>query len=311
MKMIPSRLLIVRLAVPPPGSFQTTTASARTIAMLRRFVPRLGPTAKTIPGRRDHAGAGRRDHAGGEITRAARSRGRRDHPGAGGETTRAARSRGRGDHAKPSGHDDVGLAGRRGVVFDRVRRDARRFGPFGHDRLSREPVADPEVRVDVPPARRGALELLAELADEDVDRAVTVDHRVAPDPLVDLLALQHLALGVREQLDELELAAREIDRPAAGERLELVGPDLELADQDRLGRDARLRALATADDGLDAGDQLLRVAGLRQPVVGAQPQAAHTLRHARRAGADDHTELRETGAELLEVGPRLRPEDRE
>src|SRR4051794_29261923 len=145
MKMSPSRLLTVRLAVPPPGSFQTTTASARTIAMLRRFVPRLGPTAKTIPGRRDQAGA------------------------------------------RPSGHDDVGLAGRGGGLLDRGRRDARRFGPFDHDRLRREPVADPEVRVDVPPARRGALELLAELADEDVDRAVTVDHRVAPDPLVDLL----------------------------------------------------------------------------------------------------------------------------
>ena len=101
------------------------------------------------------------------------------------------------------------------------------------DRLGREPVADPEVRVDVAPARRRALELLAQLADEDVDRAVAVDHRVAPDPLVDLLALEHLALGLGEQLDQLELAAREVDRPAADEGLELVGADLDLADDDR------------------------------------------------------------------------------
>src|SRR4051794_2128584 len=60
-----------------------------------------------------------------------------------------------------------------------------RHGAIG--RLGREAVADAEVRVDVAPARRRLLELLAQLADEDVDRAVAVDHRVAPDPLVDLL----------------------------------------------------------------------------------------------------------------------------
>src|SRR5690242_15603716 len=58
----------------------------------------------------------------------------------------------------------------------------------GVQRLGGQPVADPEVRVDVAPARRDTLELLAQLAHEDVDRAVAVDHRVAPHALVDLLA---------------------------------------------------------------------------------------------------------------------------
>src|SRR4051812_26506745 len=58
-------------------------------------------------------------------------------------------------------------------------------------RLRREPVADPEMRVDVPPSRRRLLELLAQLADEHVDRAVAARHRIAPYALVDLLALEH------------------------------------------------------------------------------------------------------------------------
>src|SRR5205085_11537411 len=105
-------------------------------------------------------------------------------------------------------------------------------------------VADAEVGVDVAPLRRRGLELLAELADEDVDRAVAVRHRVAPDPLVDLLALEHRAARVGEQLQQLELAAREVEAVAAHEGLELVGADLELAGHDRSGLDARIRPAA-------------------------------------------------------------------
>src|SRR5258708_17801746 len=61
--------------------------------------------------------------------------------------------------------------------------------------------------MDVAPARRGLLELLAQLADEHVDGAVPAHHRVAPEPRVDLLALEHATLGGRQQLDQLELAA--------------------------------------------------------------------------------------------------------
>src|SRR4051794_17192033 len=51
-------------------------------------------------------------------------------------------------------------------------------------RLGREPVPDAEVRVDVAPAGRRLLELLAQLAHEDVDRAVAARHRVAPHALI-------------------------------------------------------------------------------------------------------------------------------
>src|SRR5882762_10901925 len=68
----------------------------------------------------------------------------------------------------------------------------------GHLGLGHEAVPHPEMGVDVRPARRRLLELLAELADEDVDRAVATSHRVAPHPLVDLLALEHTAFGGRQ-----------------------------------------------------------------------------------------------------------------
>ena len=61
-------------------------------------------------------------------------------------------------------------------------------------------------------------------------------HLVAPDPLVDPLARDHAALRGGQQVQQLELPAREAERPAADERLEHVGPDLELARHDGPGR---------------------------------------------------------------------------
>ena len=58
-------------------------------------------------------------------------------------------------------------------------------------------------------------------------------HRIAPDALVDRLALEHLALGVGEQVQQLELAAGEVEAVAAHERLKLIGSDLELSGDQR------------------------------------------------------------------------------
>src|SRR4051794_23597297 len=156
------------------------------------------------------------------------------------------------------------------------------------------------MRVDVAPFRGGALELLAQLAHEDVDRTVAARHRVAPDALVDLLALEDAALGAGQQLDELELATGQVDGAAGDERLVLVGADLDLAGHERAG-DRRLGTAAAARDGLDAGDDLFGVAGLRDPVVGTQAQAADALRHGRAARADDHRQAGQAGADALEL----------
>src|SRR6185437_10482080 len=123
---------------------------------------------------------------------------------------------------------------------------------LAHRGLGSEAIADPEVRVDVAPARRRPLELLTQLAHEDVHRAIAARHRVAPHALVDLLALEHAPLGARQQLDELELAAREVDRALAHEGLEAIGADLDLAGADGAARRARLGPAAPAHHGLDA-----------------------------------------------------------
>jgi hypothetical protein len=105
---------------------------------------------------------------------------------------------------------------------------------------------------------------------EHVHRAVIADHLAAPQAFVDVLAGEHLAVGAREQLDQLVLAPRQAQTAPADERLILVWPDLDLADRDGL-EIARLRPATVGGNGLHAGDQLLRVTWLGQPIIGAQP----------------------------------------
>jgi hypothetical protein len=71
--------------------------------------------------------------------------------------------------------------------------------------------------------------------------------------------------------EQLELAPGKVERVAADEGLELVGADLELAGHERSGLRPRLRATPAPHDGLHARDDLLGVARLRDPVVGAEP----------------------------------------
>src|SRR4051812_14789958 len=98
------------------------------------------------------------------------------------------------------------------------------------------------MRVDVGPAWRSLLELLTDLADEDVDRAVAVGHAVAPDLLVDLLAREDLAHRACQQAEHLELAAREVQTLLACVDLEARKVDLELARYRRRGHQPGSRA---------------------------------------------------------------------
>ena len=182
------------------------------------------------------------------------------------------------------------------------------------DRLRREAVADPEVGVDVAPGRRDPLELGAQLAHEDVDRAIAVDHGVAPDALVDLLALQDLALGLGQQLDELELAPRQLDRdarrrtPGTGRRGSR--PRRSTTGPFSTRTSARLRRRTTASMRAISSSGM---AGLGDPVVGAEPQPAHALGDRGLPRADDHAQPGQPRAELVEVVPALRaraPPDR-
>src|SRR6201999_3442927 len=149
--------------------------------------------------------------------------------------------------------------------------------------------------MDVLPGRRAFLQLLAQLADEDVDRAIAVGHRVTPDPLVDRLALEHLAALLGEQVEQLELAAGEVEVDLAGESLEAVGPDLQIAGGER-GDVAALTtagAPAAARDRLDPRDRLLRMGRVWGPGVGPEPQPADPLGDGRAAGTDDERQIGE------------------
>src|SRR4051812_21264429 len=90
-----------------------------------------------------------------------------------------------------------------------------------------EAVTDAEMGVDVAPVGGVGLQLLAELPDEDVNGAVAVRHRVAPDALVNLLALDHLAGDLRQELEKLEFATGQPKALATDERLVLVGANLQ------------------------------------------------------------------------------------
>ena len=87
------------------------------------------------------------------------------------------------------------------VVVRKRARGSRRGVVLGTQALGLEPVADPEVGVDVGPAGRGLLDLRAQLAHEYVDRPVPVDHPVAPHARVDVLALEDAPLRAREQVE--------------------------------------------------------------------------------------------------------------
>ena len=176
-----------------------------------------------------------------------------------------------------------------------------------HPRPRARSVPHAEVRVDVAPPGRGPLELLAQLAHEHVDRPVAAGHRVAPHALVDLLALHDPALRLGEQLDELELAAREIHAAPPTKAWNWSARTSTSPASTGPAPTASRRA-APPHDGLHARDQLLRMARLGHPVVGAEPQPAHALGDGRPTGADHDAEPGQTRCRALEVVPALRAE---
>src|SRR5437867_2914957 len=73
----------------------------------------------------------------------------------------------------------------------------------------------------------GPLELYAQLADVDVDRAVGLPEGLTPDLPVELLAADDPALAANERRQELQLPDRQLERVAARQRDKLVGSDLQ------------------------------------------------------------------------------------
>ena len=80
------------------------------------------------------------------------------------------------------------------------------------------------------PAGQRSLELLAQLADVDVHRAVGLAVGLAPHDPVQLLAADDAVLALRERRQQLQLAHGQGERLAVDQRMNSSGPDLEVAD---------------------------------------------------------------------------------
>ena len=136
---------------------------------------------------------------------------------------------------------------------------------------------------------RAPVDLLAELADEDVHRAVAVALAAAPDALHQLLARDHAALlraRARAAAGTRSASARRSRRRRTPARSR--GSIDELLDLDPLAALGRLRADAAADGGAHAGDELAHRERLDEVVVGADLERADPVAlGAARADDDD------------------------
>ena len=94
-----------------------------------------------------------------------------------------------------------------------------------------ELVADAVARLDERVRRGARVDLLAQLADEDVDGAVAVRGAPAPDPLQQLVAGEHAALVERERVDEPELGRRQLGALAVDVRLDVARVEPQLLDR--------------------------------------------------------------------------------
>src|SRR2546421_8541110 len=97
-----------------------------------------------------------------------------------------------------------------------------------------ELVAHAVARLDERVPRRAAVDLLAHLADEDVDGAVAVRLAPAPDALQKLVARHDPPALQGERVQQPELRRREAGGVAVDVRLHLIRVDAELLDLDRL-----------------------------------------------------------------------------
>ena len=132
-------------------------------------------------------------------------------------------------------------------------------------------------------------------------------HRIAPDPLVDLLASQD-AVGLCEQVQDLELPGGQLETARVRIRLVEVRPDRDLADHERALELWHLVAPVAADRRLDDADQFLGVTRLAHPGVRPEAQPADALTHRRGARADHDREAGKPGADPLQILPAAGPE---
>ena len=175
--------------------------------------------------------------------------------------------------------------------------EPRHERPSAFQRCGLEAVADTSYGVDL----HGAVELLADLRDVNVDGARVAEPVVTPHAVEDLLAAQRESRPFREELEQLELLGRERDDAAADPYLAPAEVDRRVAGLDDL-RAADL--VGAAQHRLHPRHQLGRRERLGHVVVGAELESEHAVDLAVARGEEDHRDrggLAEPAAHLETV----------
>ena len=154
--------------------------------------------------------------------------------------------------------------------------------------------------------RGGArVDLLAQLADEDVDGAVAVRGAAAPDPLQQLVAREHAATVERERVEEPELGRRQLGAGAVDVRLDVARVEPELLDLDLVAAARFLRARAAAGRRSDTRRKLLHRERLHQVVVGAELERVDPVVLGAARADDDDRRADPLAARLLDHAPAV------
>ena len=136
--------------------------------------------------------------------------------------------------------------------------------------------------LDVVVALGGLRQLLAQLADEDVDDLQFRLVHAAVEMVQEHLLGQRGALAQAQQFKNAVFLARQVQRRIVDFDRAGIQVDRQTAGPDH----AVGMAFAAADDGLDARDQLALVEGLGQIIVGADAQSLDLVVQLRQAGQD-------------------------
>src|SRR5436305_14933259 len=105
--------------------------------------------------------------------------------------------------------------------------------------------------------RPGAVELLAQLLDEDVDGPVAVRLAPPPEPLEQLVPGDDAPLLERQRVEQAKLGRRQVRAFSCDVRLHVARVDAQLLDLDRITARRLLDADAATGGRADAGDELL------------------------------------------------------
>ena len=152
---------------------------------------------------------------------------------------------------------------------------------------------------------RAGVDLLAQLADEDVDRAVAVRGAPAPDALQQLVAREHPALVERERVDEPELGRRQVGARPVDVGLDVARVEPQLLDVDLLAAARLLRARAAPGGRCDARGQLLHRERLDEVVVGAELERVDPVVLGAARADDDDRRADPLAARLLDHAPAV------